>query len=254
MPQYTPLAIGEIKLGMLVTNPQYPYSGSLPLAEKKPIKHSSISLRTVIDDEQDSKASDLGARLLELLSFNRSKEKDLNIKITGRVTSHRLNDYVDWFAEAIQDEETQKWIERKSKSGGIYLAVEYQTVRNAQVSEEQTAKRAVSGTGKMPISTLIGTALCVILPSDAVDPSAGFSRQRDRAAKVDYEVEGESVFAVTYRLLKINEHASNVELSKTMWKRYSALRTSKSTTDDKSILEVAFEDDPEKVSAALDED
>lgn len=132
--------------------------------------------------------------------------------------------------------------------------VEYQVIRNAHIAGQRKAGSTAAVDGKIPVSTAVGAATCVILPSDLVDPSFNAVRERGGSARVDFKEKGESVFAVTYRKLKIKSRSSGEFKDKPLgpyrWKRYGTELASAETRTRSSLVKT---DDVLEVQLELDE-
>ena len=226
MPQDMTPSLDHVKLGRLVTDMEHPSEHSHDPESQIPIQKSTRILHHYKESESDLKTDNFGAKLLSLLSLKRSKEMKTTINVTGdAVTSHGMNNYRDWFADIIQQENTRRWLEGAwGNCDDVYLMVEYQVIRNAHIAGQRTIGSTAAIDGSVPVSTAVGAATCMILPSDLVDFSFNALQERGNSAQMDFREEGESVFAVTYRKLDVKKRSSgkfnDKPLGPYMWKRY----------------------------------
>ena len=256
MQPQTFLSCKDISLGRLVTDTEYPCQDFFDPQSDVPLQNSSKTYHQYQAAESDSKDSNIGAKLLQLLSLKRAREENTNIEINSeRVTTHLLSNYRAWFADIIQQQSTRKWIENALKSDKIYLVVGYHTALNPRVSESRNFSQTDAVNGTIPVSGAIAASTGVMLPSDVVDPAVEIRRLNGGAASQAFEDEGESVFAVMYRELKFKRHSSRQlrekPLGSNMWIKYSTFRSGTrgpAGTDDSDVQDVLeaelAEDDP----------
>lgn len=103
MPQNTTPSLKHVKLGRLVTDTEHPSEHSHDPKSQIAIQKSKRTLYQYKESESDSKADSYGAKLLNLLSLKRSHEMKTSIKVAGdAITSHRMDNYRDWFSDIIQ--------------------------------------------------------------------------------------------------------------------------------------------------------
>ena len=88
-----------------------------------------------------------------------------------------------------------------------------------------------------------------MLPSDLVNPSFNALRERGNSAQVNFKERGESVFAVTYRKLKVKSRSNGEFKDKPLgpyrWKAYYPLRLKGKEPKDLVEVELELDEEPE---------
>jgi hypothetical protein len=234
----------SVQLGRLVLNvqePQADFIDPLPNAPQDVIIKPQNQFH---GQESSATAGDLGSTLCHLLSVSRSKQKRVLTRITTeRVTTYLLNNSGHWFQQAVQDEQTRKWIETANRRGeDIYLVVGYHTVLNAQVYESGTQHHTTAGNIALPVAEAL-TATGIIVPfGEVIDPSIKAGHQRSQAGQLSFTAVGEQICSVQYRKVQFKWYTSrelhDKPLGPNKWKTYWTFR---GQTDD--MVEVDLQDD-----------
>ena len=236
-----------VSLGRFVTNIDEPHrdfhdpaTDTTPyIAEKLQSQydstHSSNDQRTFVSE------------LTRFLSSSFSKRAKASIRITSdQVTTYYLNNTGAWFRDAVQSEQTRKWIERTIDEGEeIYVITGYHTLMNALVAERSRGQRDSSGRLVLPVSAALAASGIVAPIGDISDPGMTASSEHAEDEHREFIAEGVQICAVQYRKVRHGWFSSkNVEKMKlardTRWERYDRPRFLQS--DGSDMIEVELEE------------
>ncbi|ERF73245.1 hypothetical protein EPUS_08796 [Endocarpon pusillum Z07020] len=252
-----------VNLGRFVTNVDEPHQNfydantASDVTEKVQTQYDSLHRSAT----QRTFASDLTS----LLSSSFSKRSKTSIRIIAdQVKTYYLNNTSRWFREAVQSEETRRWIEKTIDEGEvIYVVVGYHTIFDAQIMEQYGGQGTSDGNLGIPVSTALAATGIVVPFGNLVDPGLAGSRGRAEDEQRRFVAQGEQICAVQYRKLRLRWLASSkldkMKLAKgTRWERYDRPRYLESDGEDMIEVELeddlALENDREECKVGLEED
>jgi hypothetical protein len=240
------LPLSSVNLGRFVIsmdNPHQdfhdpPHTSNPEVAEKVQTQYNGI-----YDSVQQRDAS---SQLTSLLSSSFSKRLKTSVQITtAQAKTYYLNNAGQWFRDAVQSTETQRWIERTIDEGeDIYVVVAYHTLLDARIREKSGDQSAAGGSLVAPLSTAL-TASGMCMPFNAADPGiSGFYGRRE-SEQGQFIAPGEQIHAVQYRKVRWNWFSSKkvnemTLAKKAWWERYDRLRNVEAEIED--LIEVDLED------------
>ncbi|KAH0539148.1 hypothetical protein FGG08_004320 [Glutinoglossum americanum] len=240
-----------VSLGRFVTSLDHPHQDFYD-----PLCNSSPEVIERVQAQYDSihhsvKNQNVASQLTTFLSSSFSKCLKASIRISAdQAKTYYLNNAGQWFRDAVQSKETQKWIEQIIDEGeDIYLVVAYHTLLDTRIIEQLGGGSAAGGSLAIPIST-VSTALAasgVVLPfTNIADPGVGGIRHRMEGEQRHFIAPGEQIYAVQYRKVRWSWFASNKVDKMTLgkkawWERYDRPRYLESEVED--MIEVDLEDE-----------
>jgi hypothetical protein len=248
------LPLSAVSLGRFVTSYEEPHQDyhdpmdkiHANTIEKVHIQYES-SYRNIID-------RNLTSHLTSFLSSSFSKRLSASIHVRAdQAKTYHLNNPGEWFRDAVQLQETRKWIEKIIDEGeDIYIVVAYHTLQDAQITENIGTQSSVSGNAVIPVSKVLATIDVVVPLGNLVDPGLKGFRGGAEDEQRKFIAPGEQVFAVQYRKVRSRWFASNTVdkmtlAKKTWWEKYDRPRYLQSKAEDMIEVElgdeVAFEGD-----------
>jgi hypothetical protein len=242
------LPLSAVSLGRFVISLDDPHQDFYdPLRDSGP--EVTEKVQTQYDSVRHSiKHQNVASQLTTFLSSSFSKRLKVSIRITAdQAKTYYLNDVGQWFRDAVQSKETQKWIERTIDEGeDIYVVVAYHTLFDARIMEQRGEQSAVSGNLSIPVPTAL-TAPGVVVPfTNIADSGLGGFRNRIEDEQNQFIAPGEQIFAVQYRKVRWRWFTSNkvdkMSLAKkAWWERYDRPRYLESESED--MIEVELEDE-----------
>src|SRR5579862_849072 len=133
------LPLSAVSLGRFVISLENPHQDF-----HDPHRNSGPEITERVQTQYDSirhsiKHQNVASQLTTFLSSSFSKRLKASIRITAdQAKTYYLNDVGQWFRDAIQSKETQKWIERTIDEGeDIYVVVAYHTLFDARIMEQR---------------------------------------------------------------------------------------------------------------------
>lgn len=248
------LPLSAVSLGRFVTSFEEPHQDyhdpmdkvHADTIEKVQIQYES-SYRNITD-------RNLTSHFTSFLSSSFSKRLSASIHLKAiQAKTYHLNNPGQWFRNAVQFQETRKWIEKIIDEGeDIYVVVAYHTLQDAQITENIGTQSSVGGNATIPVSTALAASGVVIPFGNLVDPGLEGSRGGAEDERRKFIAPGEQVFAVQYRKVRSRWFASNTVdkmtlAKKTWWERYDRPRYFQGKAEDMIEVElgdeVAFEGD-----------
>ncbi|KAK2750081.1 hypothetical protein FQN57_004573 [Myotisia sp. PD_48] len=180
-------------------------------------------------------------------SFSRRLKADIQI-VSDQAKTYYLNNAGKWFRDAVQFNETQKWIERTIDEGeDIYVVVAYHTLLNARIVERIGGQSAGGGNAAIPVSAaLVASGVVVPFNENLTDVGlGGFSGHRNDEAR-QFIAAGEQICAVQYCKVRCRwftrDKLDKLTLTnKTWWERYDKPRNVQSETEDSVEVELLDE-------------
>ncbi|KFZ22972.1 hypothetical protein V502_02551 [Pseudogymnoascus sp. VKM F-4520 (FW-2644)] len=199
LPQFF-LPLSAVNLGRFVTNVDEPHRDfhdpvcdpNYDITEKVQAKYDSV--------HRSANHSSFASELTSFLCSSFSKRSKTSIRITAnQVKTYYLNNTGQWFRDAVQSEQTRKWIERTIDEGDeIYVVVGYHTVLDARIVEQSGEQRTSGGSLTIPVSTALPSAGVAVLFGGLTDPSLAGSRGRIEDEQRCFVAQGEQIWAVQY--------------------------------------------------------
>jgi hypothetical protein len=248
------LPLSAVSLGRFVTSFEEPHQDyhdpmdkiHADTMEKVHTQYES-SYRNITD-------RNLTSHFTSFLSSSFSKRLSASIYVRAdQAKTYHLNNPGQWFRDAVQLQETRKWIEKIIDEGeDIYVVVAYHTLQDARITENIGTQSSVGGNAVIPVSTALAASGVVVPLGNLADPGLeGFhGGAEDEQRK--FIALGEQVFAVQYRKVRSRWFASNTVdnmtlAKKTWWEKYDRPRYLQSKAEDMIEVElgdgVAFEGD-----------
>ncbi|KAF2185926.1 hypothetical protein K469DRAFT_664948 [Zopfia rhizophila CBS 207.26] len=242
------LPLSAVSLGRFVISLDNPHQDF-----HDPLRHSGHEVTEKVQTQYDSvhhsvKHQNVASQLTTFLSSSFSRRLKASVRISAeQAKTYYLKNAGEWFRDAIQSKETQKWIERTIDEGeDIYMIVAYHTLLNARITEQLGGRSAASGNLVIPVSTAL-TASGVVVPfTNVADPGFGGFHGRVEDEQRRFIAPGEQMCAVQYRKVRWRWFASNkvdamTLAKKAWWERYDRPRYLESETED--MIEVELEDE-----------
>lgn len=236
-----------VSLGRFVTNVDEPHrefhdpaTDTTPYTTKK--VQSQYHGTSSCHDERN-----FTSELIRFLSSSFSKRADASVGVTSdQVTTHYLNNAREWFKQAVQHEETRKWIERTIDEGEeIFMVTGYHTLRNARISERSGGHRYSGGKAVLPVSAALIASGIVAPISGIADPGVKASSGHAQDEHGEFIAEGVQICAVQYRKVRhrwfSRKDVEKMKLARdTRWERYDRPRFLRS--DGSDMIEVELEE------------
>lgn len=169
-----------VKLGRFVTSVDEPHQRYYD-----PSRISSFQTVEKVESHYDSIDSLAGYRTLaseltSLLSATYSKRHNTSIRITtNQVKTYYLDNYGEWFRNAMQSEDVRRWIERTVDEGeDIYFVIGYHTIIDARVAAHTGGQLVSGGKLAMPVSAALAATGIVVPIGKLADPGLASSGGR----------------------------------------------------------------------------
>ncbi|KAI9775072.1 MAG: hypothetical protein M1839_001464 [Geoglossum umbratile] len=274
------LPLSAVSLGRFVISLDDPYQDF-----HNPLCNSGPEVTERVQTQYDSirhsiKHQNVASQLTTFLSSSFSKRLKASVWITAdRAKTYYLNNAGQWFRDAVQSKETQKWIEGTIDEGeDIYVVVAYHTLFDARIIEQLGGQSAASGNLAIPVSTVL-TASGVVVPFTNIadcccrstrwsgivvarappatpvaasrahhntDPGLSGFRDHIEDEQRQFIAPGEQIYAVQYRKVRWRWFTSNkvdemTLAKKAWWERYDRPRYLESESED--MIEVELEDE-----------
>jgi hypothetical protein len=245
------LPLSAVSLGRFVTSLDHPHQDF-----HDPLCNSSPEVIEGVQAQYDSihhsvKNQNVASQLTTFLSSSFSKCLKASIRISAdQAKTYYLNNAGQWFRDAVQSKETQKWIERIIDEGeDIYFVVAYHTFLDTRIIQQLEGRSAAGGSLAIPIST-VSTALTasgVVVPfTNVADPGVSVTHDHTGDEQRHFIAPGEQIYAVQYRKVRWRWFASNkvdkmMLAKKAWWERYDRPRYLESEAED--MIEVDLEDE-----------
>ena len=241
------LPLSAVKLGRFVISLDDPHQDF-----HDPLRDSGPEVAERVQTQYDStrrsvKHQNVASQLTTFLSSSFSKRLKVSIRITAdQAKTYYLNNAGQWFRDAVQSKETQKWIERTIDEGeDIYVVVAYHTLFDARIIEQLGEQSAASGNLVTPVPTALTAPGMVIPFTNIADPGLSGFRDHIEDEQRRFIAPGEQVYAVQYRKVRWRWFTSNkvdemTLAKKAWWERYDRPRYLESESED--MIEVELED------------
>lgn len=240
------LPLSSVKLGRLVfslDNPNHDFHDPLNTSNPEVGEKVQSQYSGIYNTVQQRDAS---SQLTSLLSSSFSKRLKASVQITAAQSkTYYLNNSGQWFRDAVQNTDTQRWIERSIDEGeDIYIIVAYHTLLDARIREISGDQSAAGGSLVAPLSAAL-TASGICVPFNTADPGiSGFYGRRE-SEQEQFTSLDEQVHAVQYRKVRWNWFSSKkvnemTLAKKAWWERYDRLRNVEAEIED--LIEVDLED------------
>lgn len=258
------LSMESVSLGRLTRNLKDLVQGfhdPTPAPDASEILHETafsnynLRERSISDNSLDAKLTPL---LTALYGSGTSSEDSISALRIGKYTL--LNSDV-WFEKICKTEDTRKWLETKSRSQGAYLIVGYNTISDAQIAEQFTARSQCALHAVVPL----GQVLAVVPDATGIgDVGAQGDHLRSIELRQSVFAPGEHVYKVAYRKINFSwiswfrpHPVDTRNLSNTEWQVSSGLRSgavSEKKDQEKkiTILKVALSDKMDGDSSSSD--
>ncbi|KAI9786108.1 MAG: hypothetical protein M1839_007518 [Geoglossum umbratile] len=242
------LPLSAVSLGRFVISLNDPHQDF-----HDPLRNPDPEVAERVQTQYDSirhsvKHQNEASQLTTFLSSSFSKRLKASIQITAdQAKTYYLNNAGQWFRNAVQSEETQKWIERTIDEGeDIYVVVAYHTLFDARIIEQLGGQSTASGNLAIPVPTALTVPGIVVPFANIADPMLGGFRDHTEDEQRQFIAPGEQIFAVQYRKVRWNWFASNkvdkmTLAKKTWWERYDRPRYLHSESED--MIGVELEDE-----------
>ncbi|KAL9591027.1 MAG: hypothetical protein Q9179_007963 [Wetmoreana sp. 5 TL-2023] len=190
----------------------------------------------------------LTSQFTSFLSSSFSKRLNASIRVTAdQAKTYQLNNPGQWFRDAVQFQDTRKWIERVIDEGeDIYVVVAYHTLQDARITEYRGVQSSAGGNMVIPVSMALAASGVVVPLGNLADPGLEGSHGQVDDEQRNFIAPGEQVFAVQYRKVRCRWFASNkidkmTLAKKTWWEKYDRPRYLQSEAED--VIEVELGDE-----------
>jgi hypothetical protein len=213
---------------------------------------SIVSEFSYTEHNQQGSSASFESSITALFSTAFSKRSGSEVRVEPRCCkAYTLDNSDAWFDEAINREETKKWIERAAIRGSkIYMVVGIYTLTDTRISRSHTGKQEAQGQGTAPVSLSLATAGIVVPLAGLIDPSVQGTYSSSASNDTRIFAPGEQICTVKYRELRHRWLSSRVgensRLSKTrQWSCIDGGRRDAYEDDDEDeedIIEVGFKD------------
>jgi len=177
------------------------------------------------------------------MSTGITKRAKTSIRIeTDQVKTYTLENSGERFIEAMNLEESRKWVEDKiDMDKDIYLVVGFHTVLNARIVQRSLQGREAGGQINLPIGLSLAAIGAFMPLGNIMDPHLAGNYQLSQSGNIEFLAPGEQICALQY--LKVRHRwlsSRNVDkefLSKApRWKSYYEYRGDEE--EEENIIEV----------------
>ena len=166
------LPLESVKLGRFIVSIEHPH-----LDYHDPAFADAPKAVTAIRNHytgllQGASNTGFASALNSLLSSGMSKRAETSIRIeTDQVKTYTLENSGQRFIEAMNQEETRKWVENAiDQDRDIYLVVGFHTLLNARIIQRSLQGREAAGQFKLSISLSLAAIGAVVPLGNIIDP------------------------------------------------------------------------------------
>ncbi|KAI5836761.1 hypothetical protein DFP73DRAFT_464668, partial [Morchella snyderi] len=192
------LPLDSVHLGRLVLNAKRPHQEFHDPLPPRP--HPTDILTTTLSPYSETRkfttASNLRSYFGKTLSFAYTRHDDTTATLSGsKVTTYELKNSDTWFRAACAEEKTREFLDTSfSGRDCAYLIVGFRVLHDGEVDKSATSKRTGGAQGEAPTDPIF---------SAFVAPGVSGSRSSGDTQQLSYKTQGEQVFAVLYRKVKL---------------------------------------------------
>ncbi|RPB11971.1 hypothetical protein P167DRAFT_606112 [Morchella conica CCBAS932] len=184
------LPLDSVHLGRLVLNAKRPHQEFHDPLLPRP--HPTDILTTTLSPYSETRkfttASNLRSYFGKTLSFAYTRHDDTTATLSGsKVTTYELKNSDTWFRAACAEEKTRE-------PDCAYLIVGFRVLHDGEVDKSATSKQTGGSQGEAPTDPIV---------SAFVAPGVSGSRSSGDTQQLSYKTQGEQVFAVLYRKVKL---------------------------------------------------
>ncbi|KAI4915314.1 hypothetical protein J4E85_010439 [Alternaria conjuncta] len=232
------IALSEVKLGRLITNPLYPddnffqpeasefaerddasaRNASRPI-DSPPMKVSIQPFHNFNDTLERSRGTKLELSLLSLLSTSTNFSKGSSRTIESPLCLiHQVRNPESYFATVCKDKAACEWMEEQNQRPKtyVYLICGFKTLTDATLERDGTKTTEFTPSASLPVATIAGAAagVPIVLPDGVGDVEVGMGITKESSESLGYSAPGERVYALQCRKIHFKRFSSKVDGSR----------------------------------------